>query len=242
MKELFVLGARDLEMDTIAKFLERNSVAYKYATELGGDCLKPNNAYEAYLHLNADEIDAYSKFILVECKLHEYSAENFPNVKMMYIDHHFNGMEVSSLHQVSEYLSIPLTHDEHVIGLSDHNMNDAYDKYPLDIYRIRKEVFRINDETEKLCKKYIANSVEISTGLYYNPEISPNNFVSDMLMLNMSAMIIGIPSDNPGLSKYTLVGYKTPKVYELTVEFYNTELEAKDMVLMPHRLIAIAYK
>lgn len=241
-KVLFVLGATDLEMKAIEKLLSKNNVAYKYATELDGNLLKPANAYSAFLHLDADEQNKYDTFVLVECKLHELSAENYHNIEMVYIDHHFNGKEVSSIHQLSEYLGIELTHDEHVIGISDHNMNDAYDKYPEDIYRIRKQEFRINDEVESSCKNYIANSEKIADGLYFNPELSPNNFVADLLMLDKSAMIIGIPSDNPDKNKFTLVGYKTQQAYENTVKFYSEVLGTDDVVLMPHRLIAIAYK
>lgn len=105
IKRVFVLGAKDPEMNRIETILEENKQDYVYASIDGKRC-HPGNSYSANNVLSADEI------IFIECS----SINNYgENTKKVYLDHHKKGdygydldyrffLSASSLGQLIKYL------------------------------------------------------------------------------------------------------------------------------------------
>lgn len=124
---MFVLGAKDPEMQEIARVLESQNISFTYATVAGA----PVRTSEAYRANGVQGlIPRGSKLVFVECDVLGLIPDEI-------CDHHNEGdpgfgmpperyMEGSSLGQVLKLLGITPTHEQHIIAAADHCLRHAY--------------------------------------------------------------------------------------------------------------------
>jgi hypothetical protein len=130
-KDVFILGASDIEMNAIEALLTRVKARW-YAATVNGIRVKPGMAYQAngLKGFPARRKLDPARTVMVECHL-----TGFEPAKI--IDHHNEGdpgyempperyLEGSSLGQVAAYLGVELTHEEKCIAAGDHCLNYAY--------------------------------------------------------------------------------------------------------------------
>jgi hypothetical protein len=123
----FVLGAKDPEMQEIARVLDEQNILYGYAS-VGGAPVRTSEAYKAN-GVNA-LIPRGSRIVFVECDVIGLFPEEI-------CDHHNEGdpgfgmpperyMEGSSLGQVLKLLGLTPTHEQQIIAAADHCLRHAY--------------------------------------------------------------------------------------------------------------------
>ena len=115
MKRIFLLGAKDPEMDAIEKILQENGQKYIYAS-IDGERCHPGNSYvsdhfytDNNSYLASNDLGKYNSIVYIECN----TVKEYKNT--VYIDHHKEGdygydmdhkdfLEASSIGQLIKYL------------------------------------------------------------------------------------------------------------------------------------------
>lgn len=132
MAKIFLLGAKDIEMDTIESTLKEKGLPYGYALDENKKRCHPGNAYKAVGTDALWSVDDFDEIILVE------SLMNLGGRKFTTVDHHFKGnpgygmpaeqaVAASSLGQICKLLEIEMTQEMCVIAAADHNLRAAYE-------------------------------------------------------------------------------------------------------------------
>jgi len=125
---VYILGAKDSEMDAIESVLKAEGLPYGYALNGKGQRVFPAEAYK-FSSQSKGTINDAEEFFYIECAPVGFKAD---------ADHHNKGdrgfglpahqaVAASSLGQVCEHLGIEMTQEQRVVAAADHNLRAAYE-------------------------------------------------------------------------------------------------------------------
>jgi hypothetical protein len=251
MLDIYVLGARDPEMDEIERVLKERELSYLYA-KVNGVRVNPGNAYKAD---NRNEIPLNTRKVFVECEMLEIGRD-------VVIDHHRPNdpgygkppelfWEGSSLGQLLDHLGIERTKEQETLAAMDHCYCAAIqDKCP---GISGKEV--LHKKMDEIMKSTIATlqrSPVVKIGkvdVFLLEENTGIGYTASYLMAKAAAVSLGIPmlipsyDEKGGNEKLNLCG----SVSEETVTYFMEHWAPKngwelDIYGNPTRGYACAYR
>jgi hypothetical protein len=251
MLDIYVLGARDPEMDEMERVLKKRELSYLYA-KVNGVRVNPGNAYKAD---NRNEIPLNTRTVFIECEMQEIGRN-------VVIDHHRPNdpgygkppelfLEASSLGQLLNRLSIERNKEQEVLAAMDHCYCAAVqDKCP---GVSGKEV--LHKKMDEIMKSTIATlqrSPIVKIGkvdVFLLEENTGIGYTASYLMAQVAAVSLGIPllipsyDEKEGKEKLNLCG----SVSEETVTCFMEQWAPKngwglDIYGNPARGYAGAYR
>lgn len=228
-KSFIVLGAQDNEMRTIERLLEaaRDVECYPPSSPVvvvgeplfagdvhqalgpDGNPVSPRDAASG--NWTVDTVPAPGQVVIL-CELAENDMTCFwreeQGCRIIRLDHHGPGdPPVPTLAQVATLLLLGLR--GLVVALADHDLAAAYRLYPLETFDVRQTSFGWSDEQVEAAEKFVASLAprQVGEGLtIFVGGSSPNNCVADLLIRDVKAGLIAVPSDKEGAAKYVLSG------------------------------------
>jgi hypothetical protein len=203
MKNLFILGSRDIEMDLIEKVLTENGELFCHAVSPSGERVSARDAAGGNWSFNDAEFDLemIDQIILVELT----PPENWPwKEKTLVFDHHGQGhMQHPAIYQVAAYLVGGM--DALVGGCADHDLRSAYRHFPVDIVLdFRRRALNLTPDDLDRAKTAVETSPTV--GGVRVIEQSPSPLVADILMSRSEMGLVCVPSDKEGVRKWVFSG------------------------------------
>lgn len=251
MLDIYVLGARDPEMDEIERVLKESELSYLYA-KVNGVRVNPGNAYKAD---NRNEIPLNTRAVFIECEMREIG-------RAVVIDHHRPNdpgyskppelfWEASSLGQLLNLLGIERTKEQEILAAMDHCYCAAIqDKCPgvSGGEVLRKKMDEIFKSTVATLQKSPVVKIG-NTDVFLLEENTGVGYTASYLMLQAAAVSLGAPilipsyDEKEGNEKLNLCG----SVSEDTVMFFVNQWAPKngwelDIYGNPTRGYAGAYR
>jgi len=236
MKNLFVLGSRDIEMIHIENILSLHGERYVYALSPNGERVSPRNASSGEWVIDDPTIDLVDvdEIVLVELTIpQDWSYGS----KTIVLDHHeSDSLPFPSIYQLCTYLVGGV--EALITGAADHDLRLAYKFFrPEQVLDFRRR--SLNLTPEDLDRARTAVETSPTVGGVRVIEQSPNPLVGDVLLSRGEMGIACIPSDKPSVRKWAFVGDVNPHIAESIIG--NARAKGLEHYWMPQRGVGGVY-
>ncbi len=234
--QLFVLGARDVEMIHIENILSLHGERYVYALSPNGERVSPRNASTGEWVIDDPTIDLADVDEIVLIELTPPQGWRWWS-KTIVLDHHSEGsMPFPSIFQLCTYLVSGI--EGLICGCADHDLRIAYKAFdPAKVLDFRRRSLNLTTRDMEAAKAAVERAPLVG-GVRIVSD-SPNPLVGDVLLSNGEMGIVNIPSDKPGTKKWAFVGDVNPHIAESIIG--NARAKGLEHYWMPQRGVGGVY-
>jgi hypothetical protein len=234
--QLFVLGARDVEMIHIENILSLHGERYVYALSPNGERVSPRNASSGEWIIDDPTIDLVDvdEIVLIELT----PPKDWPyGSKTIVLDHHSEGsIPFPSIFQLCTYLVSGI--EGLICGCADHDLRIAYKAFdPAKVLDFRRRSLNLSTGDLEAAKAAVERAPLVG-GVRIVSD-SPNPLVGDILLSRSEMGLVCIPSDKEGVRKWSFSGAIAQEIAETIIN--NARAQGLEHYWFPTRGVGGVY-